>query len=165
MSNERLNPLLAGGGIVNEEISALNSGINALKASKTVPFAASTRGLVFDWFGDFSYLGAKTEMEALKMLLKYACQYHPNLTNTTFIGQFRYNQLYLAIFLVYDTSKVNENGLPEWAGGIAIHSAGGMRTLRFGTFEYVLKAGTISSTETLASTMDSFHKIDILDEK
>ena len=53
----------------------------------------------------------------LKALLKWICQNYSNVTGGTWIGRVNPNSSGTAIIEIYDTNKVNSDGLPEYSTG------------------------------------------------
>lgn len=70
-----------------------------------------------------------------KEWIKAICRENPNMRYTTFMGAAVPYRRGFVIYMPYDTSRLNDNGLPEMSGGIFISAYDG-KIVRFGTNGY-----------------------------
>lgn len=71
--------------------------------------------------------------------LKWICANYPNRANATFLGACHPNSLGTIICFIYDTAKVNSEGLPEYACGQ--YTAHGSNIYTFGTSSHTFYWG------------------------
>lgn len=74
-----------------------------------------------------------------KALVKWVCARYPNIENGLWLGLVKPSSISICMLEIYNTSKLNSSGYPEWAVGINIHLDGTINTFGFSSYNWFFK--------------------------